>query len=96
MPTSSEDDVAERSVLLPKPLHARPAGQLAKLAGQHKENTIELVAGEKKANARSVLAVMGMGAVTGTEMAVTVTGPDAPAVADAVVEILSSEEAANA
>ncbi|SDY80662.1 phosphocarrier protein HPr/phosphocarrier protein [Asanoa ishikariensis] len=92
MPPSS-DGAVERVVVLPKPLHARPAGQLARLAGRHKETTIQLVAGAKKANARGVLAVMAMGAVTGTEVTLTVTGPDAEAVADEVADILTAAEA---
>ncbi|GIF74664.1 HPr family phosphocarrier protein [Asanoa siamensis] len=94
MPQSSEDSdaLAERVVVLPKALHARPAGQLARLAGRHKETTIQLVAGEKKANARGVLAVMAMGAVAGTEVTVTVTGPDADAVADEAAGILTAAE----
>ncbi|SNS99743.1 phosphocarrier protein HPr/phosphocarrier protein [Asanoa hainanensis] len=93
MPPSSDDGAAERVVVLPKPLHARPAGQLARLAGRHKETTIQLVAGAKKANARGVLAVMAMGAVTGTEVTLTVTGPDAEAVADEAAGILTAAEA---
>jgi len=93
MPPSSDDGAVRRVVVLPKPLHARPAGQLARLAGRHKENTILLVAGEKNANARGVLAVMAMGAVTGTEVTVTVTGPDAEAVADEAADILTAAEA---
>jgi phosphocarrier protein HPr len=90
MPASS--DVIERAVVLPKHLHARPAGQVAQTATRHQETTIELVAGDRRANARSVLAVMGLGAMTGTEVRVVVAGPDAAAVADEVVGILASAE----
>jgi phosphotransferase system HPr (HPr) family protein len=97
MPTSSEPqqvtDGAERVVVLPKHLHARPAGQVAQAAAGHREATIELVAGNRRANARSVLAVMGLGAVSGSEVRVVVTGPAAEAVADQVVEILCRPEA---
>ena len=50
------------------------------------------MAGERRANARSVLAVMGLGAVSGSEVRVEVAGPDAATIADAVVEILQSPE----
>jgi len=93
MPPSSDGGPVRRVVVLPKPLHARPAGQLARLAGRHKETTIQLVAGAKQANARGVLAVMAMGAVTGTEVTLTVTGPDAEAVADEAAGILTAAEA---
>ena len=82
----------ERVVVLPKHLHARPAGQVAQAAARHPATTIELVAGDRSANARSVLAVMGLGAVTGVQVRVVTGGPDAVAVADEVVDILRSPE----
>ena len=81
-----------RVVVLEKHLHARPAGQLAQAAARHQPNTIELIAGDRRVNARSVLAVMGLGAVRGSEVRVIVAGADAVAVADEVVEILQSPE----
>jgi phosphocarrier protein HPr len=90
MPASS--DLIERAVVLAKHLHARPAGQVARAATRHSSATIELIVGGKRANARSVLAVMGLGAVKGDEVRVIVAGPDAEAVADEVVEILESAE----
>jgi phosphocarrier protein HPr len=84
----------ERVVVLPKHLHARPAGQLAQAAARHQPTTIELVAGERRVNARSVLAIMGLGAVRGTRVRVIATGPDAATVADEVVGILEFPEAA--
>ena len=86
------DEIAERIVTLPHHLHARPAGRVAQAAARHPDTTIELVAGDRRANARSVLAVMGLGAVTGAEVRVTVAGPDAAAVADEVCEILATPE----
>jgi phosphocarrier protein HPr len=102
MPASSEPrqvaehqqatDAVERIVVLPKHLHARPAGQIAQAAARHPATTIELNAGGRRANARSVLAVMALGAVTGTEVRVITTGAGAVAVADEVVDILRSSE----
>ena len=102
MPASSEPqpiteparntDVAERTVVLPKHLHARPAGQVAQAATRHQETTIELVAGDRRANARSVLAVMALGAVTGSQIRVITTGSGAEAAAGEVVDILLSPE----
>jgi phosphotransferase system HPr (HPr) family protein len=85
-------DAVDRVVVLPKHLHARPAGQIAQLAARCQPTAIELVAGERRANARSVLAVMGLGAVSGSQVRVVVAGPDAATVADEVVEILLSPE----
>ena len=102
MPASSEakpitgpartPDVAERTVVLPKHLHARPAGQIAQTAARHQATTIELIAGDRRANARGVLAVMGLGAVTGSQVRVITTGSAADEVADEVAKILLSPE----
>jgi phosphotransferase system HPr (HPr) family protein len=104
MPTNSEPEqaadtaqkvagVVERIVVLPKHLHARPAGQVAQTAGRHQATTIELVSGGRRADARSVLAVMALGAVTGGEVRVIVAGPDATTVADDIVGLLERPEA---
>jgi len=86
------DEIAERVVTLPKHLHARPAGQVAQAAARYRDTAIELVAGNRRANARSVLAVMGLGAVTGSDVLVTATGPDAATVVDDICEILATPE----
>jgi len=83
---------AQRFVVLPKHLHARPAAQLARVAARHRSATIELVAGERRADARSVLAVMRLGALAGTEVGVVVTGSHAEAIADEVARILRRPE----
>jgi phosphotransferase system HPr (HPr) family protein len=99
MPASSEPHrqtgVAERAVVLPKHLHARPAGQVAQAAARHHPTTVELAAGDRNANARSVLAIMALGAVTGNTVRITVAGYQADAVADELVEILLSPDSAS-
>jgi phosphotransferase system HPr-like phosphotransfer protein len=50
--------LVEQTIVLPKHLHARPAWQIAQAAARHQTTTIELTAGARQANARSVLAVM--------------------------------------
>jgi phosphocarrier protein HPr len=96
MPASSEPhheaSIVERAVVLPKHLHARPAGQLAQAAARHHPTTVELAAGDRSANARSVLALMALGAVTGSEVRITVAGSHADEVADEVVRILRSPD----
>jgi len=89
------DGAARRLVVLPKHLHARPAGQVAQVAARHRDAVIELVAGERRANARSVLAVMGLGALAGTEVGVVVTGPRADEIADELAGVLRRPEEAD-
>ena len=95
-PTSAESGQAAgavlRTVVLPKHLHARPAGKIAQAASRHPATTVELHNGHRKANARSVLSVMSLGAVTGSEVRVLTTGAGADAVADEIVGILCAPE----
>ena len=88
MPASSET-----VVVLSRDLHARPAGEVARLAARYPDTALELVAGERRASARSVLAVMALGAIAGTEVRIFGTGPGASAAAGELVEILRRAEA---
>ncbi len=87
MPASSE-----RVVVLPKHLHARPAGQVVQAAARYAGTTVELVADGRTADARSILAVMGLGALAGSEVRVRAAGADPEAAADAVAAILGEAE----
>ena len=75
--------------MLPADLHARPAGRLTRAAGGFAAITT-LVAGERSANARSVLAVMALGATAGTEVSVRAVGADAAAAAEALAAVLAA------
>jgi phosphotransferase system HPr (HPr) family protein len=78
----------EASVTLTGDLHARPAGQLA-LAAARYQSAIELSAGDSRADAKSVLSVMAIGATSGQRVTIRATGPDAGQAVAALVEILS-------
>jgi phosphocarrier protein HPr len=84
MPASSEV-----SVVLPAHLHARPAGALVRAAAGF-TSTIEIVFGSKTANAKGVLALLGLGATAGTTVVVRATGDDAPEAVRAVAEVLKT------
>ncbi|WP_433216597.1 HPr family phosphocarrier protein [Dactylosporangium sp. CS-047395] len=79
---------SERSVVLPEDLHARPAGALVRVAARFR-STVEVVFGEKKANARSVLAVMALNATAGSTVLVRADGEDAEQAAEAIVSVLA-------
>jgi phosphocarrier protein HPr len=83
---------AERAVVLPKHLHARPAGQIVQAAARHRPASIDIVAGDRRASAASILALLGLGAVKGSEVLVRVEGPNATTVADEIVQILLMPE----
>lgn len=78
VPSSDSDAARQLDVLLRNEvgLHARPAALLARtLTGLTAEVTVRF--GDREANARSVLALMGMGARKGDRLTVSASGPDA-------------------
>jgi phosphocarrier protein HPr len=80
-----------RTVLITVDLHARPAGRLARTAAGFTATTAVL-AGERSADARSVLAVMSLGATAGTAVTVRASGPDAGPAADALAAVLAAAD----
>jgi len=83
---------ATRSVVVPVDLHARPAGLLARTAAGFSA-VVTVAAGERCANGRSVLEVMGLGATAGTAVTVRAEGADAEAAVTALAELLAAVEA---
>jgi phosphotransferase system HPr (HPr) family protein len=79
-------------VVLEADLHARPAGQVAQLAATF-SSAVTLVVSGRSADARSVLAVMGLGARAGETLLVTAVGPDAVQAGLAIARVLTAAEA---
>jgi phosphotransferase system HPr (HPr) family protein len=86
------DQVAEQRVVLPADLHARPAGQVTRAVSAHDAVVVLDVDGRERVDARSVLAVMGLGAVTGQTVTIRGTGPDAVAAVAAVAAVLAAAQ----
>lgn len=59
----------------PTGLHARPAKVLVNLAKKF-QSTINVQHGAKRANAKSMVSVLTLGAVSGTQVTITADGPD--------------------
>ena len=78
----------EASVTLAGDLHARPAGALAVAAAKF-SSSVELTVGASRADAKSVLAVMGLGASSGQQVTVRAVGPDAREAVDRMIGILA-------
>ena len=80
MPTSSEV-----AVVLPPgvDLHARPAADFVRAAMQF-DADITVASGEREANAKSLLAVLALGAKRGTTLRLSADGDDAAAAVDAL------------
>ena len=83
MPGSSE-----AVVTLTGDLHARPAASLA-IAAAKFSSSIALFVGENRADAKSVLSVMGVGATSGQRVRIQATGSDADKAVATLTEILA-------
>jgi len=76
-------------VTLPADLHARPAGHVTRAVSDFAAR-VTLVLGDRQADARSVLAVMGLGAQRGETVTVTGEGPSAADAVAAVAAVLAA------
>lgn len=70
-------------------LHARPAALLAAKAKEY-ASAIEIVLGERKANAKSPVSLLTLGSRWGSRLAVSAEGADAAAAVDGVIEAIAS------
>jgi phosphocarrier protein HPr len=86
VPESSET----RTATLPAgvALHARPAANMVREAAKHAAS-ITIHANGKKADAKSILQVLALGAKGGTEVTVEVTGDGAAETADTIAGLLA-------
>ena len=83
MPENSEE-----TITLAGDLHARPAGALSVAAAKF-DAAVEVIVGTSQANAKSVLAVMQLGASSGQQVTIRATGADADAAVTAIIGILA-------
>ena len=84
MPENSEE-----TITLAGDLHARPAGALSVAAAQFTA-TVQVAVGDSQADAKSVLAVMQLGASSGQQVTVRAVGPDAEKAVETLIGILST------
>ena len=70
-------------------IHARPAGQLAKLA-KGLGSTVKITKSDKTVNATQLMKVMGMGIKCGDTVKFTIEGGDEEASAQAVKEFMEN------
>ena len=68
-------------------IHARPAGELVKMAKEY-VSTISILKDGKKADAKKVFGLMGLGVKQGMEITVQVEGDDEDAAAAALETFL--------
>ena len=84
---------SEVTVVLPATvdLHARPAATFVK-AAMGFSSRVEVVVGERAADAKSLLAVLALGARRGTELRLRADGDDAAEALDGLAAIVASLE----
>ncbi len=70
-------------------LHARPAEMFARLARQF-HSRIELVREDRRVEASSIIDLLTLGAVQGTEMVLEAEGDDAEQAVDALARLVES------
>jgi phosphocarrier protein FPr/phosphocarrier protein len=82
---------AQRTVIVPLAhgIHARPAARLADLVKAH-EAELTILWGERRANAKSPVAVMGLGIVKGSEITLLAKGREAGALVTAMADLIES------
>ncbi len=83
---------AEKNVVVSNPqgLHARPAELFARLALQF-DSTIEVIREDHRVDAKSILHILTLGAVQGTELTLLAEGDDAEAALEALVRLVESD-----
>jgi phosphotransferase system HPr (HPr) family protein len=72
-------------------LHARPAARFVRMAMGF-SSSLRIASGEREADAKSLLAVLALGARRGTSLRLTADGGDASAAVDALAACLAGLE----
>jgi phosphocarrier protein FPr len=85
----SDEISRELKITNPHGLHARPAANVVERVRPFGAEVV-IHANGRKANARSITALLGLGAATGDEVRVVARGADAESAADAVAAILTT------
>jgi len=70
-------------------LHARPAGTFVREAARFGAEIV-VAANGKRANAKSILEVLALGAVGGTELQIAASGDDAAQAADCLAGLVAT------
>ena len=71
-------------------IHARPAGNLAKLAKGFEGTKVTIEKGGKSVDVTKLMMLMGLGVKCGDTVNFTVEGPDEDSCADAVLEFMTN------
>ncbi|MDR0818651.1 MAG: HPr family phosphocarrier protein [Oscillospiraceae bacterium] len=75
-------------------LHARPATYFIQKANEFK-SSISLEVGERRVNAKSLLGVLSLGVMSGTELTIIADGPDEEVAAETLIRLIDNNLAEN-
>ncbi len=94
--TFMSETVVSRNIRIASPagLHARPAELFAKKALSFAAQ-IEIIKGDQRVDAKSILHILTLGATQGTELVIQARGVDAEQALEALVELVNSDFAAD-
>lgn len=70
-------------------IHARPASKISEIAAEYPDATIQLRNADRSANAKSMAAILAMGATMGDELVVSAKGSNAEAAVAQLAEAIS-------
>jgi phosphotransferase system HPr (HPr) family protein len=76
------------TIVNPQGLHLRPMHMFVQLASKY-QSKIEILRAGERVDAKSLLAMMTLGAVQGTQLRVEADGPDAEAALDALSALVA-------
>jgi phosphocarrier protein FPr len=88
-PARPDEIVVELKITNPHGLHARPAAAVVARARGF-EAKVSLEANGRRADVRSITALLGLGAAVGDDVRIVARGADAAQAVDAITEILTS------
>jgi phosphocarrier protein HPr len=74
----------------PQGIHARPADMFVKLAVQF-QSTVDVIKDGARVDGKSILDMMMLAAVVGTELQIEATGPDAQSAIEALTELVRKD-----
>jgi phosphocarrier protein HPr len=74
----------------PQGLHARPADLFVKLASKY-QSTIEVIKDNERVDGKSILAILTLAAVQGTQLRIEAHGPDAEAALEAIADLFQRD-----
>ncbi|MFQ5748159.1 MAG: HPr family phosphocarrier protein [Planctomycetota bacterium] len=71
-------------------IHARPSHAIVATASRFRSR-VALTVGDRRADAKSILSVMTLGAIQGSRLKIETQGPDAREAAEALVELVEKD-----